>query len=146
MSSERERALQKRHRAAPLRRLDKNAVVDKYRSLIQGRPSDETLPRRDGRRCIGFPFAGSSYSRFGYAWTIPIIVVSSPRRPTTDDGRAAEKAPSKKKETETSDKICLQLGGNKSSKYLGGKKYKNSKLRRKRGRRKEPKVYPGIHW
>ena len=37
-------------RAAPLRRLDKNFVVDKHCSLIQGRPSDETLPRRNRRR------------------------------------------------------------------------------------------------
>ena len=93
--------------AAPLRRLDKTVVVDKHCSLIQGWPSNETLPRRDRWRCIGVPFAASSYSRFGYAWTIPIIFVSSPRRLTTEDGRAAEKAPSKKRnqDVSVSDKI-----------------------------------------
>ena len=45
-------------RAAPLRRSDKNVVVDKYRRLVQVRPSDETVPIRQGRRCIVVPLCG----------------------------------------------------------------------------------------
>ena len=41
------------------------------------RESFSQLPRQDGGRCIDVPFAASSYSRFGYAWKIPIIVVST---------------------------------------------------------------------
>ena len=52
---------------------------------------------------------------------------------------------SKKRKRDMLDKICLQLGGNKSSKYLGGKKYKKSRLRRKRGKKKEPEVYDHPH-